>query len=143
MVDFLHDIPDDQLYIFDDSYVIAVVGSRKFTNAPLIYNNLTFLINALIKHKEINDWSSVIIISGKAIGVDSIARQYAIDNSLTDVNILPDWKRFDNAAGFKRNPNIIRHSDRVVAFRLNNSSGTTNSINHARNLYIPYHVIDV
>ncbi len=143
MVDFLHDIPDDQLSILDNKYVIAVVGSRDYTDKANIFNNLTVLINMLINFKEINSWSSVLIISGKARGVDKIALQFAQYHSLTDVNILPDWKRFDNAAGFKRNPNIIKHSDRVVAFRLNKSSGTTNSINHATRLHIPYHIIDI
>lgn len=143
MVDFLHDIPDDQLSILDNKYVIAVVGSRDYTDESHIFNNLTGLINALINYKEIDSWSSVLIISGKARGVDKIGWKYAKVNSLTDVNILADWDKYGNSAGMKRNPNIIKHADRVLAFRLNNSSGTTNSINHARSLHIPTHVIDV
>lgn len=143
MPDFIHDIPDDQLSILDDKYVIAVVGSRDYTDKVHIFNNLTGLINALIKYKEIDSWSSVLIISGKARGVDKIGWEYAKANNLTDVNILADWDRFGKSAGMKRNPNIIKHADRVIAFRLNNSSGTTNSINHARSLNIPNHVIDV
>lgn len=143
MVDFIHNLTDDQLSVFDNKYVIGVVGSRNLTDDKLVYANLTALINSLIKYHVISNWSSIIILSGKARGIDSIARQYAIDHNLTDVNILPDWKKYGKSAGFKRNYYIVYHSDRIIAFQKNNSRGTQNSINHAANLYIPCHVIKV
>ena len=136
-MDFLHNIPDDQLSILDNKYVLAVIGSRDLTDKEFIYNHITYLIKVLYHNKKIDGWSSVIIITGKAIGVDSIANQYAHDHNLTVINILPDWKLYGKSAGFKRNANIIYHCDRVLAFCLNKSAGTLNSVEHSRRLKKP------
>jgi len=142
-MDFIHTIPDDQLSIFDNKYILAVIGSRAFINKEYIYESITKLIKWLYYKKEIEGWSSVIIISGKAKGVDSIANEYAYDHNLTVINILPDWDLYGKSAGFKRNYNIILHADRVLAFCLNKSGGTMNSINHATRLGKPCNVLSI
>lgn len=140
--DFLHDIPLNENR-WDDLYWIAVVGSRDYTDVNAIYTNLKYLTDKLIEHGVIKCLTDVVIISGKAKGVDSIGRQFGIDNDMTTINILPDWDQYNKRAGFLRNENIIRHANRVVAFRLNNSRGTSNSIQHAVTYGIPCHTIDI
>jgi len=142
MPDFLHDIPDNIIEEYKDYYKIAVIGSRKITDKQMIYNNLNYLINTLLKWNKIQ-LNKLIIVSGKAIGVDRIAMQYAIDNNLIDWNILADWDKYGKRGGMLRNPNIIKHSDRIIAFQLDNSKGTQNGIDHAMKMNKKIHVISI
>jgi len=143
--DFIHDIPPQEFnrLIKPNHYILAVIGSRKFTDANYIFNRIDYLLNVLHRNNQFNSLTDVVIISGKAKGVDRIGMRYAQERGLLNINILPDWDRFPHIAGFKRNYNIIKYSHRVLAFRLNNSGGTTDSINHAIALGIKNHTIDI
>ncbi len=64
------------------------------------------------------------IVSGGAIGVDSLARNYAIKNKIKLTEFLPDYNKFGRGAPLKRNIEIIQYSDLVLAFWDGNSNGT-------------------
>lgn len=135
-MDFVHDIPKEEYEKIKEYYFIAVIGSRKYTNYKTIETNLDYLINALLKNN-IVEYHRLLIISGKAIGVDQLALRYAIDHQILDVNIMPDWNKYGRSAGMKRNPNIIKYAKRVVAFQLDNSGGTQSGIDYALSKHIP------
>jgi hypothetical protein len=111
---------------------VAVVGSREFHN----YNQL----------KEALDSSGIVfksIVSGGAIGADTLAERYARENNLPLIVKLPDWKTFGKSAGAKRNLEIVKLADVLFAFRVNNSLGTTITINMAKHKKIPVHVYGI
>jgi hypothetical protein len=150
-MDFVHDITPSEWnkIVTPSSFVLAVIGSRNFIingstldTLKYVHTNITYLINKLVQFNSVASLTDVIIISGKAKGIDQMGMTYAKENGLRYVNILPDWDRFGKSAGFKRNYNIIKYSHRVLAFRYNNSNGTTNGIEYANKLNIPYNVID-
>jgi hypothetical protein len=139
-MDFVHDIPIEEYNKLSDYYWLAVIGSREYTNYETIQDNLDYLINALVKSNTVS-YDKLLIVSGKARGIDRLALRYANEHNILDVNILADWDKYGNSAGMKRNPHIIKRAKRVVAFQLNKSRGTQNGIDHARRLNIPCHVI--
>jgi len=102
--------------IFDK---IGVVGSRTF-------NNYQYMKNILDKLFSCNK-----IISGGAIGADSLAARYAKENNIELEEFLPDWNRYGKSAGFKRNKQIVDASDIIVAFWDGESRGTANTISLA------------
>lgn len=74
------------------------------------------------------------IISGGAVGIDSIAANYAKKNGKELIEYLPNYKLFGRAAPIKRNTLIIENADLVIAFWDGKSKGTLNSINQAKKL---------
>ena len=43
-----------------------------------------------------------------------------------------DWNKFGKSAGFIRNQQIVDNSDIIIAFQLNKSKGTQDTINKAK-----------
>lgn len=111
---------------------IAVVGSRKFSN----YEQLSRELDS--RYTE-GDW----LISGGALGADSMAQRYAKENGLPILIIYPRWRpngRYDAGAGFKRNKQIVENADIVLAFYQKGhfqEGGTANTAAWARNLEVP------
>jgi len=110
---------------------IAVVGSRTFTNYELVKNVLD------------NCNSICMIVSGGAIGADSMGEQYAIENGIDKLIIKPQWDKYGKRAGFIRNIDIIEASDEVYAFWDYKSIGTKHSIRLAQMRNKPCHIIDI
>jgi predicted Rossmann fold nucleotide-binding protein DprA/Smf involved in DNA uptake len=109
---------------------IGVVGSRVFGN----YEQLCDTLDKIIKRGDT-------IVSGGAIGVDSMAQRYAKDHGFTIIIFYPDYNHYGKGATFARNKVIAEQSDRVLAFYAKGrfqQGGTANTIEWARKLGIPY-----
>lgn len=102
---------------------ITIVGSRNFKD---YFSLEKFILNCL-KNNLIKVDS---IVSGGAIGADSLAEQFAINNGLKEKLIIyrPDWNKYGKSAGYRRNIDIIKNSDIVFAFWDGYSKGTLSSI---------------
>ena len=64
------------------------------------------------------------VISGGAIGVDSLAAQAAEALQLPIIVIRPNYDRYGKAAPIIRNQEIVRQADFVLAFWDGESKGT-------------------
>ena len=64
------------------------------------------------------------IVSGGARGVDSCAREYAMKRGISLVEFLPDYKRYGKGAPLRRNEEIAKYADGVLAFWDGCSKGT-------------------
>jgi predicted Rossmann fold nucleotide-binding protein DprA/Smf involved in DNA uptake len=87
---------------------IAVVGSREFHN----YSQLQGVLNELVAPE---DW----IVSGGALGADSMAQRWRKENGGTILIHYPFWHVdgiYDRGAGYNRNEKIVESSDKVLAF---------------------------
>lgn len=107
---------------------LAIVGSRTFTNYELLHK----IILANYKIKDIGE-----IISGGAIGSDTLAERFAKQYSIKITVLKPDWKKFGRGAGVIRNRDIINEATHVIAFWDGKSPGTKNSIDIAKKLNKP------
>ena len=105
---------------------IAVVGSRDLTN---------IIIEKYIP-KEATE-----IVSGGAIGIDSIAAEYAKNNNLLLTEFLPEYKRFGRAAPIIRNKKIVDYSDEIIIFWNGASKGTLSVIEYVKKTGKPFEVI--
>ena len=101
---------------------VAVIGGRDFCNSKLVKETLDKIDGIDL------------VVSGGAMGADTLGEQYAIDNNIVTLIFKPDWKKFGKGAGFVRNKDIINNSDIVVAFWDGKSKGTRNSIDTALKL---------
>ena len=104
---------------------VAIIGSRdfgKFDLSPYIPDNTTE------------------IISGGAIGVDSIARDYAFEHDIKYTEFLPEYDIHGKAAPLIRNISIIKSADCVIAFWNGKSHGTKFVIESCRKMSIPIEI---
>ena len=98
--------------------IAAVVGSRNFTN----YDQLS---------EELSKYNIHEIVSGGAIGADSLAERYALEWEIPIRIFKPDWST-GRGAGLARNTDIINAADIIIAFWDGISTGTKDSINKAK-----------
>jgi len=105
---------------------IAIVGSRGFTDEALIQRSLERWI--------VNTAGDLTVVSGGARGADSIGERVARDLGVTTKVHLPQWDRFGKSAGFRRNEDIVRDADVVLAFFAPGprSKGTSHTVALAR-----------
>ena len=105
---------------------IAIVGSRTFEDASVI--------RSAIRRWMVLAPEGVTIVSGGARGADSIGEAIAKELSLPTLIYLPDWARFGKSAGFRRNMDIVRDADVILAFFAPGpkSNGTKHTVAEAR-----------
>lgn len=113
---------------------VAIVGSREYTN----YQTFKIIIDVLRKSIQMD-----MIISGGALGVDSMAYRYAVENGITFVCHPPKPEDGYPAKFFRRNLRIVEQAEFVIAFPMGKSSGTRHSISLAERLHKELKVIEL
>ena len=105
---------------------VAIVGSRDL------------FVNDLEKYlpEDITE-----IVSGGARGIDSCARNYALNNSIKLTEFLPKYSKYGKSAPIKRNLQIIAYADMVIAFWDGESKGTGFVIENCKKLNKPIKII--
>lgn len=113
---------------------LAVIGSRTFTDKERLYRILD------------NNYDRIgMIVSGGAAGADTLAQEWAKDRGFPCVIYYARWRdlegNYDKGAGFRRNGQIIRQADKVLAIWDGVSGGTLNSMSIAEKLGKPITVV--
>ena len=104
---------------------VAVVGSRNLT-----INNLGDSLP-----KETTE-----IVSGGARGIDRCARAYANTHNIRLTEFLPQYEIYGRSAPLKRNLQIIRYADMVLALWDGKSRGTRFVIENCKKENVPIKV---
>ena len=73
-----------------------------------------------------------LIISGGAQGIDRSARDFAYDNHIKIIEIMPEYNLYGRLAPLKRNDYIVDYSDIVIVFWDGKSRGTSYVIKRCR-----------
>lgn len=107
---------------------VGIVGSRSFIDYALL-------------KEHVNPDKVTAIVSGGAIGADTLAEQFAAEFGLEMIVFKPDYKKHGKAAPFIRNTQIVEESDIVFAFWDGQSTGTLDSINKAKRLKKPVKIV--
>ena len=139
-LEFKHEIPN-KYKLSTVNYYLAIIGSRSIGNRSVVYQIINNHVKGILKKTKIN-FDNIVLITGGAKGIDSIAVEWAELNNLSYIVIKPDWKKYGKSAGFKRNVNIIKPASSVLAIVEDSSSGSMNSISLAKKLHKPYTLIN-
>lgn len=108
-------------------YNVAVIGSRGFDD----YGYLKGCLDEIEAHIHT-------VISGGAIGADTLACRWAVEND-KDVEIYkPDYNKYEKIAPLKRNELIIAAADCGVAFWDGKSRGTKYTLDLAEKKDVPF-----
>jgi hypothetical protein len=61
------------------------------------------------------DWIPTVILSGNALGVDQLGEKWAKEHNVP-VELYPaNWDRFGRSAGYKRNADMAKRAQALVA----------------------------
>lgn len=115
---------------------IAIVGYREFTD----YNFFKKKLKKILKEYK---YIPQKIISGGCRGADKLAEKYANDKKIKLKIYNANWDKYGKSAGNKRNKKIVNKCDILIAYLSNESVGTKNTINMARNANKKIHIIKI
>ena len=101
---------------------VAVIGSRTFQDKERLFKILDNNIDRIAK-----------VVSGGAKGADELSQTWCKARGKPILIFYPDWSQ-GRGAGMKRNWDIIKSAELVLAFWDGESVGTKNSIEIAQKL---------
>jgi hypothetical protein len=96
--------------------MMAVVGSRDYEYLDEVKEFVAVLP------------ANVVVISGGARGVDTVAVQTAQERGILTIVYKPNWRMYGKSAGPIRNQRIVDECDCLAAFWNGKSPGTLHSI---------------
>jgi hypothetical protein len=108
--------------------LVAVAGSRRWCDALVVQAYVAALPE------------DTVVVTGRAIGADTIAREAALARGLLVVDVpaaKQHWKRYGRSAGHRRNALIAVLADRLQAFWDGSSPGTRDVVDSFRRLGKP------
>lgn len=116
---------------------VGIVGSRSITDEAYVFSVLDFYLRRLLEENE------VIIISGGAVGTDTLAEKFAEQKGLKIEIYKPEYDKYPpKVAPIKRNQIIVDNSDYLIAITTG-SSGTASTIKMAEKKEIPIKIIKI
>ncbi len=103
-------------------------------------NNPDVLIEAL----DSCPWEPSVVICGMAKGADTLGLEWATDCDIPVIRCYPEWTLpggvFDKTAGYKRNIEMAKLGEGLLALWDGYSKGTAHMINTANKLKLKVHV---
>jgi hypothetical protein len=108
----------------EKQYRLAIVGSRTYTD----YIDFCKKVDVYIEKHGKPD----IIVSGGAIGTDTMAEQYAKHKNIETNIFRPQYTKYGDKAPLIRNTLIVNNCDRLIAFFTVESKGTYDTWNKAQ-----------
>lgn len=83
------------------------------------------------------------VVSGCAVGVDTLGERYADEHGIPCERHPADWKKYGRAAGHIRNHEMALCADALIAILMGESRGTRNMIQQAREAGLPIYITEV
>lgn len=111
---------------------IIIAGGRDFNDYDLLCRNCD---KALSLQTEIE------IVSGTANGADKLGEKYANENGYQVKQFPADWDRYGKSAGYKRNEEMAKYADALIAFWNGKSKGTKHMIDLANHYKLKVKVV--
>ncbi len=102
---------------------IIVAGSRTITDYDMVKHAIN-ISNTAIKATE--------IVCGMAKGVDLLGKKWANENNVPVKEFPANWDKFGKSAGYKRNEEMAKYADALLAIWDETSRGTKHMIDLAR-----------
>lgn len=115
---------------------VMVCGSRSITDVSWVENQIVKYLKEIY-----TDDLDFIIINGKARGVDSIAREWAINHNVGNWDFPAEWDKYGRSAGFKRNAEMVDKCDYCLILWDGQSHGTKHDIDLCIQKGKPYKVV--
>lgn len=100
--------------------IVLICGSRSITDLS---------IGRYIHPKEVGQ-----VVHGGAIGVDTLAEQWAKNNNIESIIFPPNYEVYGKRAPLVRDKEMVDYADLVIAFWDGQSHGTKYVIDYCKNI---------
>lgn len=111
---------------------IIIAGGRTFNNYDLLCQNCDKILSLQ---------TEIEIVSGTANGADKLGEKYAKEKGYKIKQFPADWNRYGKSAGYKRNEEMAKYSDALIAFWDGKSIGTKHMIDLAKSYGLKVKVV--
>lgn len=101
---------------------VIIAGSRDFTDYELLKK---------VCDEHFSDDDTITIISGTARGADQLGERYATEKGYAIERFPAEWDKYGKSAGYRRNEEMARVADMLIAFWDGESRGTKHMIDLA------------
>ena len=118
-----------------NEFKLIIAGGRDFNDAALLERVLIAMSDTEYADKAIS------IVSGMARGADVLGYAFAKAHSIKCYEFYANWDMYGKSAGHRRNEQMGRFSDGLLAFHDGVSRGTAGMISFMRTLNKPVTVI--
>ncbi|MGN1095538.1 MAG: DNA-processing protein DprA [Eubacteriales bacterium] len=115
---------------------IAIVGSRGISKEILE----NFAYEKICENIPLN---ATEIVSGGAVGIDTLAEKYAKSNGIKTKIFLPDYDKHGKRAPLYRNDEIVAYSQYVIALWDGKSRGTAYTVAKCIEKGVPVKIISI
>jgi len=102
---------------------VIIAGGRTFNDFDLLCENCDIILSK---------YTNVEIVSGTANGADKLGEKYAKERNYSIKQFPANWGKFGKSAGYKRNEDMAKYADFLIAFWDNKSKGTKHMIDLAK-----------
>lgn len=106
-------------------FKVIIAGGRDFTDLK----RMTYYMDKMLFSKA--QTHEILIVSGKARGADNTGELYAHSRGYEIEPYPANWDKFGKSAGYKRNEEMAKVADALVAFWDGKSKGTKHMIDLA------------
>jgi hypothetical protein len=94
----------------------------------------------VVKAIEQSQFDITEVVSGMALGVDTLAIAFANDNNIPVKQFPADWNKHGRAAGPIRNGQMAEYADALIAVWDGESKGTKNMITQAKQNHLKVYI---
>lgn len=101
---------------------IIIAGSRSFDNYECLSDFCTMALS---------NQDKVEVVSGTASGADKLGERFAMENNYHLSRFPANWDKYGKSTGYKRNAEMAKYADALIAFWDGNSRGTKHMIDLA------------
>ena len=101
---------------------LLVSGSRTITDRAKVFQALDFMISDMLNGEDVT------IIEGGAKGVDTLAREFAIERKIPYEEHPADWDKNGRAAGYIRNVEMVKEAYVALIIWDGKSKGTAHAM---------------
>ena len=118
--------------IKDSKSKVIIAGGRDFEDYEKLVSECDYLLQYM---------SNIEIVSGVAIGTDTLALRYAKEKGYSVKEFPADWEWHGRSAGYVRNKEMAEYATHLIAFWDGHSKGTRHMIDLAREKGLKVRVI--
>jgi hypothetical protein len=110
---------------------VIIAGSRDFKDFEKVWTHMDKL-----------PWEVTEVVCGGARGADRLGERWAKENAIPVKYFYPDWNHEGRGAGYRRNEEMAKYADCLVAFDMG-TKGTAHMIACAKHYGLGCYIVHI
>ena len=115
-------------------FKVIIAGGRDFHDYELLENKCDYYLSNL-------DTDNIVIVSGMALGADTLGEKYAKRRGYKIDYHPANWNKYGKSAGFIRNKEMVDIASAAICFWDGKSKGTKHTIDLCKEKGIPIKIV--